>query len=45
MKGFDEVLKKIEKLRTYILCETLSSKKYRVHAMVEVTLVENQISQ
>ncbi len=42
MKGFDEVLKKIEKLRTYILCETLSNKKYRVHAMVEVTLVENQ---
>jgi hypothetical protein len=42
MKGFDEVLKKIEKLRTYNLCETLSGKKYRVHAMVEVILVENQ---
>ncbi len=45
MKGFDDVLKKIEKLRTYILCETLSNKKYRVHAMVEVTLVENQTAE
>lgn len=45
MKGFDDVLKKIEKLRTYILCETLSHKKYRVHAMVEVTLVENQTNE
>lgn len=42
MKGYNDTLRKIEKLRTYILCETLTGKKYRVHAMVEVTLVENQ---
>ena len=41
MKGYIDTLRKIEKLRTYILCETLTGKKYRVHAMVEVTLVEN----
>lgn len=42
MKGYIDTLRKIEKLRTYILCETLTGKKYRVHAMVEITLVENQ---
>lgn len=41
MKGYADVLKKLEKLRTYVLCETLNGKKYRVHAMVEVTVIEN----
>lgn len=41
MKGYIDVLIKIEKLRTYILCQTVSGKKYRVHAMVEVTIIKN----
>jgi hypothetical protein len=39
MKGNKTLLKRINKLRTYILCESLDGKwKYRVHAMAEVTL-------
>lgn len=41
MKGHPDVLKKLEKLRTYILCEADNGKKYRVHAMVEVAVMEN----
>lgn len=41
MKGYADTLRKIEKLRTYILCESLNNKKYRVHAMVEVTIIES----
>lgn len=41
MKGYPDTLRKIEKLRTYILCESLNNKKYRVHAMVEVTIIES----
>jgi SprT protein len=42
MKDYPDVLKRIEKLRTYILCEAENGKKFRVHAMVEVTIIENQ---
>jgi hypothetical protein len=45
MKGYSDTLIKIEKLRTYILCQTLNGNKYRVHAMVEVTVIENQPSE
>lgn len=41
MKGHPDILKKIEKLRTYVLCESSNGKKYRVHAMVEVTIIEH----
>ncbi|MCF8426875.1 MAG: SprT-like domain-containing protein [Bacteroidia bacterium] len=41
MKNEKHVLKKIKKLRTYILCETLDGQwKYRVHAMVEVQKIQ-----
>jgi hypothetical protein len=37
MKGSKILLKRIKKLRTYILCETPDGNwKYRVHAMAEV---------
>jgi hypothetical protein len=37
MKGNKTMLKRINKLRTYILCESIDGKwKYRVHAMAEV---------
>jgi SprT protein len=41
MKNDKHVLKKVKKLRTYILCETLDGQwKYRVHAMVEVQKIQ-----
>lgn len=37
LKGDSTWMRRIEKLRTYILCETIETKaKYRVHAMAEI---------
>lgn len=36
IKGNEITMRRIEKLRTYVLCETTNGKKYRVHSMVEI---------
>lgn len=40
MKGNKTIMRRLEKLRTYVMCETLDGKKYRVHAMAAVERVE-----
>lgn len=40
MKGYPQIMQKLNKLRTYYLClDTATGKKYRVHAMAEVEKV------